>query len=269
MRRSIVLKDIKHDKESSSSSSSSLIDQVKEQKQQDQPLINTQVNIRNLILSKQTLLTKLVGKNSFVNQENTKEAIIDHVLDHLSSDMFQEMIKDVSTKFNNNTLTEEEKTYLKSWVTSGIIHVVNNRIHAYFDPYDGEVYCLKSSQEFKKCNPIDLSKISDFYNVVKERLSEGLRDQTKGYIYVKKDDEAKFKVRDNPKTQGYVCQSTSSLTVEDLRNRIEVLSPKLLINTSVKIGKPGLCFLYEIVNRVSYATTFQRPYFVKFEAKKK
>jgi hypothetical protein len=33
--------------------------------------------------------------------------------------------------------------------------------------------------------------------------------------------------------------------------------------------KTGLCFLYEIVNCASYATTFQRPCFVKFEAKKK
>lgn len=223
--------------------------------------------IENLCATKNAIVTKILGDKTYVTRPKVVDAIIDHVLDHLPLYLLEALLQDLTLRYNHKKLLDTQQVYLKSLVSAGLFHVVDDKIQSYYNPKDGEIYCLKSGSTFKKCNPIDISKNKTFVDQVKQKLSESLREGTKAYVYIK-GDSANFKIRDNPKTDGYVCKTTSSLTVSDLMNRLTTMSPDLFKSAPSKMSKPGLCLLYELLNRISFPQTFQRPYFVKIESTK-
>jgi hypothetical protein len=89
-----------------------------------------------------------------------------------------------------------------------------------------------------------------------QKMSAPMEDGVKGHIETSaKSGMCDFKVRDNPKSSGYVCWKTSSLSLGDLKERIRTLDKKMNIEVLVK---KDLCYLYEIVLRSQGKKVFKR-----------
>ncbi len=207
--------------------------------------------------------------------EKMNNSVLDGIIDRLNSDQFTELITILSKKHANKTLSDIENKILKSLVIGNVIITdVKGDIKYYFNVFTGELYCQKNNFQYKKCNPIELSKITDEYEKINNLLTENIKQNTKAYlIRAGKDinDIPVFKIRDNEKTAGYVCQKTSSLTVDDLKKRINTLVKGTITDIpGLKSIKTTLCYLYEIMMRLYADTEFQRPYFIiKIDSKKK
>jgi hypothetical protein len=164
-------------------------------------------------------------------------------------------------------MNDFEKKVLRSLVKAGVVFEDDGKFKYVFDYFEKHMYCLKSGK-FIKCTPIDMYKISKEDSVVQTKLKEGLKSSTKAYVSLK-GDTAMFKIKDSEKTSGYVCQNTSSLTTEDLKNRINSYIPGLTHpQAKLKYYKQQLCYLFEILVRTFQPEDFQRPHFIKIETKK-
>lgn len=112
------------------------------------------------------------------------------------------------------------------------------------------------SATFKPVGPLELSKISQEAKTLKEGLMS--RQNTYiGLMAASKKGEVQFKIRDNPKTKGFVCQQTSSLPLNDLKTRIETEGQQLPADN--KFSKKQLCYIYELVLRSKGSSHFKRP----------
>jgi hypothetical protein len=129
-------------------------------------------------------------------------------------------------------------------------------IKYFYNYFDGDLYCLRNDKEFKKCSPLDTNKISKKVSELLQKMKAPMEDGIKGHIETSpKSDICDFKVRDNPKSSGYVCWKTSSLSLGDLKDRIRSADNKLNIDALVK---KDLCYLYEIVLRAQGKKVFKR-----------
>lgn len=217
------------------------------------------VDILDTILSRYNTRKTLVSKViSDINIATLESVIMDSIIDRLSKDEFEALMKELTNKKNNNTNINQ---ILDSLVKSNVVILKDGRIKYYYNHFDGELYCYKNA--FKKCSPRDMIEIGDEYNQIKEGLRAGLIATTKGYMHNNKG-ETHFKIRENIKSSGYVCHKTSSLALEELKNRIIGLGVKL---GSLKLIKADLCYIYEIIMRKNVPEFFQRPYFIKIEKK--
>lgn len=207
--------------------------------------------------------------------ENMNDAVLDSIIDRLDFEKFTDLINVLSRKHANKSLSDMEGKVLKSLVIGNVILTdKSGNIKYYFNIFTGELYCQRTGFQYKKCNPIELSKINDEYEKINNLLQQNIKQDTKAYlIRMGKDiNEAPvFKIKDNEKTAGYVCQKTSSLTVDDLKKRVNTLVPGTITDIpGLKSIKSTLCYVYEIMMRVYSSTEFQRPYFIiKIDGKKK
>lgn len=198
------------------------------------------------------------------------EKLIDSVLDRTDKTNFENFINHLALIYNNGSPNDFEKICLASLVSSGVFIIdATDKIKYYYNHFENELFILKESK-FKKCTPLDLAKISNIVNDIEKKIKP-LDSSLKAYIGLKKNEEPHFKIKDNPKSQGYVCQKTSSLTLEDLKKRIQSMYSKvdLFKDSSAKHVKSNLCFFYELMMRVFDEDAFKRPYFIKFENKGK
>lgn len=112
------------------------------------------------------------------------------------------------------------------------------------------------SASFKPVGPLELSKISQEAKALKEGLVSR-KNTYIGLMAASKKGEVQFKIRDNPKTKGFVCHQTSSLPLNDLKARIETEGQQLPADN--KFSKKQLCYIYELVLRSKGPSHFKRP----------
>jgi hypothetical protein len=202
-----------------------------------------------------------------------KDKIIDAAIDRLDKNTYEAFVTFLATKYNNGDQQSDfEKKCLTSLVSSNVfILEPNNKIKYYHNHFEHELYILKDSK-FKKCTPLDLAKIpQSIMKDIEGKLSPP-KASSKAYVTILKGtEEPQFKIKDNPKSSGYVCQKTSSLTLDDLKKRINAMYPQidLFKDTSIKYIKSSLCFLYELMLRAFDEHSFQRPFYIKIESKGK
>ncbi len=232
--------------------------------------LKTNYNIKNTDNKKGNLY-----KNIKNQVDKVIEGILDGIIDRLDSTQFSELINILSKKHSNKTLDELESNIIKSLVIANVIITdKSGNIKYYFNVFTGELFCQKTGFQYKKCNPIELSKINEEYETINNLLKQNVRTSTKAYLVrMGKDinEVPVFKIKDNEKTSGYVCQKTSSLTVDDLKKRINALVPDTITDDlGLKYVKSTLCYVYEILMRFYSPNDFQRPYFIiKIDSKKK
>lgn len=197
--------------------------------------------------------------------------IVDSIIDRLSVQEYESLLHHMIHSYNNGkTLSELEKKCLRSLVVAGVVIEDTNtsKIKYFYNHFDSEMYCLKTGNKFKKCNATDIPAIATEYSSIQNKVQDGIKETTKAYVTMKSG-KFVFKIKDNSKTDGYVCQNTSSLMIEDLKNKINTIIPGLAHpNLKLKYYKPQLCYLFEILMRSYSPEVFQRPFFIKIETKK-
>jgi len=194
-----------------------------------------------------------------------KNGILDSIVDRLSQEQFEQLMHHFIQSKEHSELSSN---VWDSLLRANIIIVKNEKIMYYYNYFNKDVYCFKpSSLSFKKCTSTDIAMIGDDFEAIAASLQHGLRDTTKSYVSPDKEGVA-YKIREKEKSTGFVCHKTSSLKIDELKNMV---ARKLDVDppTGLKVLKIELCLLLEILSRVLEPNTFQRPYFVKIEGKKK
>jgi hypothetical protein len=190
-----------------------------------------------------------------VNVQSYSKYIVDSIIDRLTKVDYIRFMETICTLNNSEQIKSDfEKSCLRSIVEGSVVIVNdNNKIRHFYNYYDGEVYCLRDDKTFKKCSPLEYSKISSAANELKKKMTNELADTIKGHL--EGGEGCEFKVRDNPKSSGYVCWKTSSLSLNDLKDRIKAKEP--LFNLDIVI-KRDMCLLYEVILRSQGKKVFKR-----------
>jgi hypothetical protein len=185
--------------------------------------------------------------------------VIDSIIDKLSKVNYIKLFKELAILHNNDKLVNDiHKSCLRSLVEADVIifEDASNKIKYFYNHYDGEIYCLRSDNEFKRCSPLDMNKIVKQINLIKTKMTNEMEDTVKGHIDVSKNGtNCDFKVRDNPKSSGYVCWKTSSLSLNDLKDRIVSVDKFIKFDTLIK---KDICLIYEIILRSQGKKVFKR-----------
>lgn len=186
--------------------------------------------------------------------------VIDSIIDKLSKLNYIKLLKELALLYNDGKLDKDiHKNCLRSLIEADVIIFesdVSDKIKYFYNYYDGEVYCLRNDNEFKRCSPLDINKISKQINVLKKKMTNDMEDTVKGHIEVSKNGgNCDFKVRDNPKSSGYVCWKTSSLSLNDLKDRIILIDKYVSFDNLIK---KDICLLYEIILRSQGKKVFKR-----------
>jgi hypothetical protein len=137
-------------------------------------------------------------------------------------------------------------------------------IKGFYFYVDETMYVTKNGLPPKKAGPLEISSMhTDISRLEKQIADYNTKDTHKGTIFFNpKKGECIFKVKDNPKTKGYVCtQASSLLPTSDLKDRIEALKPGILGDRKLK--KDKLCEIYEYLLRQQGPEIFKRPYLQK------
>lgn len=181
--------------------------------------------------------------------------IVDSIIDRLTKFDFIKFMETICTLNNANSINEDiAKSCLRSVVEAQIVVIDgSNMIRHFYNYFDGEIYCLREDKTFKKCSPLEYSKVSSIGNDIKKKMNNELADTVKGHL--DGGEGCEFKVRDNPKSSGYVCWKTSSLSLNDLRDRIKVKEPLWNVDSVIK---RDMCLLYEIILRSKGKKIFKR-----------
>lgn len=208
------------------------------------------------------ILTKMQGMI-----ETFDNSIIDSIIDRLNTETYPALIQLLAIKYNKDkkSLNDIESKCLKSLVLASVVIMQNDNIKYFYNHFDNDIYCLKSNEIFKKCNPIDLVKINEYYSLITTKKTIGLQDKTIGYIAIKPINKniIEFKIKDSAKKKGYVCYKTSSFVVDDLKKRMNQIAPGIIPQTAIiKHTKIDLCYIFEILQRTFQSELFQRPHFI-------
>lgn len=150
-------------------------------------------------------------------------------------------------------VTSEDEELKEALVKTGVV-LDKGKLYIY-DPTNDKFYSVASDGTYKAVGPLELSKISQQAKALKDALVTKHNTYT-GLIEVSKKGEAQFKIRDNPRTKGFVCHQTSSLPIEQLKTRIESEGQQLPEEN--KLSKKQLCYIYELILRSKGPSTFKR-----------
>lgn len=186
--------------------------------------------------------------------------IIDSLIDRLNSADFKKVIEQLALLYNSQSKITDKITTgcLRSLIEAGILIFDNetDTLKYFYNYFDGDIYCLRNENEFKKCSPLDINKITKQITDLKTKMSADLEETVKGHIETSlKNGMCDFKIRDNPKSSGYVCWKTSSLSMTDLKERVIAIDNKINVENLIK---KDLCYLYEILLRSQGKKIFKR-----------
>lgn len=194
-----------------------------------------------------------------VSKKKYDKYVIDSIIDKLSKVNYTKLIKELAVLYNKSSLEGDiNMNCLRSLIEADVIIFEPDvdKIKYFYNHYDGEIYCQRSDNEFKRCSPLDINKIAKQISLVKSKMTNDMEDTIKGHIEVSKNGvNCDFKVRDNPKSSGYVCWKTSSLSLNDLKERITSSDKSILFTDLIK---KDICLLYEIVLRSQGKKVFKR-----------
>jgi hypothetical protein len=208
-------------------------------------------NIYKRLLEQYNALKNTV--NSFkLNEQISNKLILESIADKLSS----EDLKDVFLSYYN-TKDRSQDPGIYDIIASSDFVIRDGKVPKYFYNYFEDVFYSISETSVKAIGPIERAKISNDIDKVFQKLE--FKEDYKGLIeYNKKRNETTFNIKDNPRSKGFVCIQTSSLTVDKLKDKIHDYVPGL-INDDKKHIKKNLCDVYELILR-SKGNVFKRPF---------
>jgi deoxyadenosine/deoxycytidine kinase len=197
-------------------------------------------------------MKKLVGE--FGIQDSV---LLDSIIDKMSFEELQGVL--------TNPDNPHDFGLYNSLKTSDIVIVdaKGKPTHVY-NHLDGSFYSITPSI-LKRVGPLEQAKISKNISLVEEKVKY-TNEAYKGSIEFSKKNEPNFKIKDNAKTKGFVCHQTSSLTIEDLKKRLnEILPVSHQMSKDTKYTKRTLCDVYELMLRSKGPGLFKRAYHKKIE----
>lgn len=215
------------------------------------------------IKDRRSLLQSVIQAD--VQHPVSDRVLLDSVLDRLSHD---ELIALIHQLVHKPSLTSAEADVQRALLETGTVIVDPKSPHRpkhFWNHHDDKMYTVRADGSIKESGPLDRAAIQDQIKAI-QALVQFKSNHIKGYMEFKSS-EPKFKIQDNPKGSGYVCVQTSSLKVEDLKERIEQLVPSLLKDQ--KHVKKHLCDVYEWVLRSQGKAVFQRAFTKRKESKTK
>lgn len=175
-----------------------------------------------------------------------EDVIIDSIIDRLTYDQFIELIR-FSLKNNK---------YINILRRTNIFVFDNDEIKYFYNKQDDTFYKIENN-EIKKSNVNEVeNKYKEQYDIIGSYIIKNIIDNVSGFI-----NDGIFKVKEKNKT-GYVCSTTSYMTLKMLKEKINEIQPNFISMTSNLKNKTNLCYLYELILRKYQSDKFQRPYFM-------
>lgn len=194
-----------------------------------------------------------------VHLQKYEKYIIDSIVDRLGTNNLLKLVEELASKYNLDKMKKADevaKSCLRSLIEADVFIMHDDQLKYFYNHFDGEMYCLRKEGQFKRCSPLDLAKVSKEANDLKKRMTNDLDENVKGHIEVNgKIGDCDFKVRDNPKSSGYVCWKTSALSLSDLKERIMSYDSKLVLGMMIK---KDMCLVYELTLRAQGKKVFKR-----------
>lgn len=229
--------------------------------------------IEEELTGKISLLESFAGK-AFVHRKEVKASVIDSVIDSLTREQYTDLLDLLARLYNEDprSMSELAMFILQSLKNHGVVAMNGDKkIQFAYNHFVGKVQCYRDGK-FADCYATDTLENKKFFDEIKAKSLVGLRNDTKSYISIA-DNTTTYKLRDDEKTKGYVCKTTSSLKVDALNSRIDALMSKADIANEKKgkkkaFSKLQMCWFFEILSRTYTPELFQRPFFIKIETKK-
>lgn len=201
-------------------------------------------------LSEQYNTLKAVIETLGLAKRISERLILESIADKLSSD-------DLKDVFTTKDKSKDPGVY-DIVSSSDFVIRDGNKVPKYYYNYFEDVFYSISESGVKAIGPIERARISSDIDKVFNKLA--YNEDYKGLIeYNKKKNEATFNIKDNPRSKGFVCVQTSSLTVDKLKDKIHEFVPGLLKDDK-KYVKKNLCDAYELILRSS-GNIFKRPFY--------
>lgn len=205
-----------------------------------------------------TLMYQLFTEQG-VDLKRYEKYLIDSMIDRLGSKNLLKLVHEIAERYNADKMASTDdiaKSCLRSFIEADVFIMHGDKLKYFYNHYDGDMYCLRLEGDFKRCSPLDLAKVTKEVNELKKRMTNEMDTSIKGHIEVNNTvGECDFKVRDNPKSSGYVCWKTSALSLADLKARILAYDPKMSLGTMIK---KDMCLVYELTLRAQGRKVFKR-----------
>jgi len=180
-----------------------------------------------------TLIEGIEKRKAALTVTISMKHIVDSIVDTLNEDDTLALITQLHSS------PTPQKMLMSSLLSTGVF---TPDLSYFYNRFRGVVY---NTKKMAQVGPIEISKMKDTYDNIMNRIQhiKDLPTSVKGFIESRKG-ESKFKIKDNPETLGYVCGQTSSLTLEDLKERSGVKQDK--DKGGKKYSKKTLCEIYEL-----------------------
>lgn len=197
----------------------------------------------------ETLIKTIIGGGNITRE--VKIAILESIIDRIPLHDIAQIL--ISTHKND---------IYNALMNSPFVLIDKDKPTHIYNSSDNMFYSLNSEGTLKVVGPLEYAKIKSKADAIKKALEAG-RDDFKGSLGFSKQGDPTFKVRDNIKSKGFVCYQTSSLSLDELRNRIAtVLNIDKSVLNNKKYIKKKLCDVYEIAMRSQGKDVFRRPYHI-------
>jgi len=204
------------------------------------------------ILKRYKSVVDLVAKLGY--EPFSQQHIVDSIVDKLT----QEELKQCISCFTDKPPKVDQKDHqaiidnvFKSLIaTKMFITGAGSAIQYFYNHFDDKFY---NATTMKVAGPIEIAKIKLAYDALMKQVDankDKLAD-IKGYVGMNRKSEPKFKLKDNPTTSGYICEQTSLLEIDSLKDRVGY-------KADGRASKSQLCIVYELQMRA--AGTFLRPF---------
>jgi superfamily II DNA or RNA helicase len=223
------------------------------------------LEIYGIITIKSDSETDKNERNKYTKQigeivEEFKEVIYDSILDRLEENEFTKLIIYV--------IKTKDEIFLNRLIRTNVFIFENsNELKYFYNKYTKDFYSI-SNEEIIKTNILHLSnlqkKYKTQYDEINNNIKNNLLNKTRGYVY-----NNNFKIKNNDKNIGYVCDKTSTLKIDILKEIINKLKPNFIGDNKKLINKPNLCYIYELLMRLYNTEKFQRPHFISLQTKTK
>lgn len=193
--------------------------------------------------------TKSFGAPSAV-PEALKDVLLEYAFDRLPKDTLIALLREVLAARRAGTLSDKTLLLLECAQSAGVLVEFGGRTYVR-TPYDSTLHIVRdASNNSSELGEATVTEMNDFYAISQKTSSSPFTKDLLGYLHVRADKEAHFKiVKKEHRSQGYICSQTSTSSGGcSAAELVDLIGAQLQI-TLTKQTKVFLCNIYELVLR--------------------
>jgi hypothetical protein len=219
-------------------------------------------HIEEAIKTIQNVLNKCIAKDDKTTLKEYTNVFIDYAIDRLTeNELFLLMNKYIFA--DKDELKDEEKLLLESLKNSKLLYYNKDKVSFYVNMFrkadTNKRYWIVKKNTLVPISIVDKDEYIEHENKLKKQIKSKYTT-VEGFVS-HKNERCIFKSIDQEAvgSSGSICMNDSKIKVRDLEKKLHIYDEHMIFN-KVKIIKPELCELYELILRKTKPTQFLRPY---------